>query len=952
MTRNGNRNDEIESNGGQEPSSKPSIIKRYSKLGFILIVVLAACFIGTAVPYFISKFGFGLPLSTEKDDFGTCRINEGFHVDCLPEFSSDDLQDQIAIAQIRCDDRNCCWDSSKSVPCFQPLPSKQFSSKVVNMSDDTKSGTLKNVHLLDKSSTSTYGYTISEMNSGHIIVDIGTPIQQSHAYNDDANVNISVKAGCPAFQGNAEAAINCKDEIFIFDIRPAPDEPELESYIRSHFGPIMISEELSQISLYMPGPRMLSLDMDGLIWNGERHRTSFLFNEKSSLYLPVILGMHPNKDWYLVWLESSYPGEISINRGTQDRPLVTWSTMGGPLKLHLLTAPDIKSLLSDQMELASGINSMTPPPVEALGYYLCRDSGDLRRFRNDFNGMTKASIPIQFDGDCIDQQLVPTAFELNPALVSTLQTELNLLKTENKNLHLSLVIQRIFNNEIGQQDGCIMETNATDAQCYSGDYNGANVMYPDCNKMDWLQSELEVLIDKFKNDFNIEPIGWQINDHHPVDESDAKTCETFNYSPRDTNIDTGIVCQHAYIQSHDSELVSEHSTYSSCVAEKFNQIELSPYQVNSVFKYGDQSYGAYTGSKVPATWEGLSKSLREILFLGLVGQTQVSMPVCGTHPVAHLDSETNPAPDVDMGLLCLRWTQLAAFMPGMRSWYKDNDFTRMPYQLAKQYQEYITWALDRRYQLLPYMRTLQLAWTTSGIPMVKPMFVDNPEMWDLWSQFKLGPDLVIAAVMDGDQRLVNVSLPSGSWFEFYSGIKYFSPSEKLQLVVPTTLYQLPVFLRGGSVITLYKASTSNPPQSMQEASQSAFVGIEVIISLECNGSPRQLNICEAKSSLDWVIDLEQDSPGRMSVSVTSEADKSGEIMISVSDSSSTRQITLITINGLTLTSESTFTLPNGVSASQCSDKVEPCWSGEQDVTILKHIEIDLLTGDKQIKWTV
>ena len=55
--------------------------------------------------------------------------------------------------------------------------------------------------------------------------------------------------------------------------------------------------------------------------------------------------------------------------------------------------------------------------------------------------------------------------------------------------------------------------------------------------------------------------------------------------------------------------------------------------------------------------------------------------------------------------------------------------------------------------------------------MVKPMFVDNPEMWDLWSQFKLGPDLVIAAVMDGDQHLVNVSLPSGSWFEFYSGIR-------------------------------------------------------------------------------------------------------------------------------------------------------------------------------------
>ena len=110
-------------------------------------------------------------------------------------------------------------------------------------------------------------------------------------------------------------------------------------------------------------------------------------------------------------------------------------------------------------------------------------------------------------------------------------------------------------------------------------------------------------------------------------------------------------------------------------------------------------------------------------------------------------------------------------MPGMRSWYKDDDFERMPYQLAKQYQEYITWALDRRYQLLPYMRTLQLDWTDSGVPMVRPMFLDNPELWDLWSQFQLGPDIVIVAVIDGDQPLVNVSLPSGSWYEYYSGIR-------------------------------------------------------------------------------------------------------------------------------------------------------------------------------------
>jgi len=68
--------------------------------------------------------------------------------------------------------------------------------------------------------------------------------------------------------------------------------------------------------------------------------------------------------------------------------------------------------------------------------------------------------------------------------------------------------------------------------------------------------------------------------------------------------------------------------------------------------------------------------------------------------------------------------------------------------------------------------------------------------------------------------------------------------------------------------------------------------------------------------------------------------------------SSYKEISLVRINGLTLTPTSTFTLPNGVSASQCTTQNKPCWSAQQDVTILKHLEIDLLPGDKKIKWNV
>ena len=69
--------------------------------------------------------------------------------------------------------------------------------------------------------------------------------------------------------------------------------------------------------------------------------------------------MHPNHDWSLIWLETLYPGEIVINEGTITRPLATFRTMGGPLKIHLVTAPDLETR-QRQGSLAS------PGPTTAL----------------------------------------------------------------------------------------------------------------------------------------------------------------------------------------------------------------------------------------------------------------------------------------------------------------------------------------------------------------------------------------------------------------------------------------------------------------------------------------------------------------------------------------------------------------------------------------------------------
>ena len=70
------------------------------------------------------------------------------------------------------------------------------------------------------------------------------------------------------------------------------------------------------------------------------------------------------------------------------------------------------------------------------------------------------------------------------------------------------------------------------------------------------------------------------------------------YSCSELNVRIPLLLLQATIENIEiftNILVTEHSTYSSCVAQKFNQIEGSPHQISSVFKYGDQASGAYAG---------------------------------------------------------------------------------------------------------------------------------------------------------------------------------------------------------------------------------------------------------------------------------------------------------------------------------------------------------------------
>ena len=175
------------------------------------------------------------------------------------------------------------------IPCFQRLPSYSHSSKVLDIDTESMSGTLESPHLLDEG-TSTLSYSFSAGVEGEVIIEISERVEGFRESSGGLE-NFDIAIGCPGADGDT-AQTQCAGDIFTFEIGPHSDRGETESYVRSQFGPLMVSDDLSEVSLYLPGPRVLAYGMEDLVWSGGRHVIRFNFNQESSLHLPAVLCMY------------------------------------------------------------------------------------------------------------------------------------------------------------------------------------------------------------------------------------------------------------------------------------------------------------------------------------------------------------------------------------------------------------------------------------------------------------------------------------------------------------------------------------------------------------------------------------------------------------------------------------------------------------------------------------
>ncbi len=93
---------------------------------------------------------------------------------------------------------------------------------------------------------------------------------------------------------------------------------------------------------------------------------------------------------------------------------------------------------------------------------------------------------------------------------------------------------------------------------------------------------------------------------------------------------------------------------------------------------------------------------------------------------------------------------------------------------------------------------------TTGMPIVRPLFLVDPQTpaaWSNWWTYLYGPDILVSPIWQKNQRTQEVYLPSGSqWRDAWHPEKIYPGGQTIS--VHAELHQMPVFVRVGAKLDL------------------------------------------------------------------------------------------------------------------------------------------------------
>ncbi|KAF9583795.1 hypothetical protein BGW38_008502, partial [Lunasporangiospora selenospora] len=222
---------------------------------------------------------------------------------------------------------------------------------------------------------------------------------------------------------------------------------------------------------------------------------------------------------------------------------------------------------------------------------------------------------------------------------------------------------------------------------------------------------------------------------------------------------------------------------------KRNEAQKRPFVLSRAFFAGTQRHGAVWTGDNRANWEHLKAATPMLLTIGLSG-----IPFSGADVGGFFG---DPTPE-----LLVRWYQAGSFYPFFRGHAHQDSKRREPWLFGEPYTSQIRTAIRLRYSLLPYWYTLFWDASESGMPIIRPMFIEFPkdgEVFKIDDQFMVGNALLVKPVTSPGQFSSSVYFPgTEKWFD-YSGFSSFEQGPGYRTVA-SPADRIPVYQRAGTII--------------------------------------------------------------------------------------------------------------------------------------------------------
>ena len=225
-----------------------------------------------------------------------------------------------------------------------------------------------------------------------------------------------------------------------------------------------------------------------------------------------------------------------------------------------------------------------------------------------------------------------------------------------------------------------------------------------------------------------------------------------------------------------------------------------PFVLTRAAYSGTQRYAATWTGDNSSTWNHLSMSTPMLLSLGICGYSLVGDDIGGFAGTPTAD-------------LLTRWLEVGAFNPIYRDHTAKGTADQEPWVHGPEHEAIRRRYIELRYQLLPYIYTGMEETTRTGLPFMRPIFLEYPQAPDSDANdhdFLFGHDLFVAPVVTEMLDAQDVHLPPGDWYDFWMSTK---TANKDHLQLHPKLDELPLYVRAGAILPMQAVvqSTSETP---------------------------------------------------------------------------------------------------------------------------------------------